>query len=57
MKKQTLLITLFMALLTTFQSCSVIGGIFKTGMGVGIFVVVFVIAIIIFFVTRIGKKR
>ena len=57
MKKQTLLIALFMALLTTFQSCSVIGGIFKTGMGVGIFVVVFVIAIIIFFVTRIGKNK
>jgi len=56
MKKQAI-IALFMALLTTFSGCSVVEGIFNAGMGVGIFVVVFVIAIIIFFVTRIGKKR
>ncbi len=56
MKKQTFTIALFMALLTTFSGCSVIGGIFKTGMGVGIFIVIAVIALIIFLVTRFGKK-
>lgn len=56
MKKQTFLIALSMALLTTMSSCSVIGGIFKAGMGVGIFVVVAVIALIIFLVIRFTKK-
>ena len=55
--KKNALIALFIALFTTFQSCAVVGGIFKTGMGVGIFIVVFVIAIIIFFLTRIGKNK
>ncbi len=56
MKKYTI-IALFMALLTTFSGCAVVGGIFKTGMGVGIFAVVLVIALIIYFVTRIGKNK
>lgn len=55
MKKQAI-ITL-VALLTTLSGCSVVGGIFKTGMGVGIFIVVVVIALIIFLVTRIGKNK
>jgi hypothetical protein len=43
-------------LLMIFSSCSVIGGIFKAGMGVGIFLVILVIAVIIFLVSRVGKK-
>ncbi len=46
-----------MALFATLSSCSVVGGIFKTGMGFGIFIVVAIIALIIFLVTRIGKKK
>ncbi len=38
------------------SSCEVIGGIFKAGMGVGIFIVVVVVLIIVFFVMRAGKK-
>ncbi len=38
------------------SSCDVIGGIFKAGMGVGIFVVVLVVAVIVYFVMRAGKK-
>ncbi len=57
MKKQFLLIALFIALLTTFQGCAVVGGIFKAGMGVGIFIVVLVIALIIYLVTRMGKNK
>ena len=47
---------ILMSLLITISGCSVIGGIFKTGMGVGIFIVIAVIALIIFLVTRFGKK-
>lgn len=39
-----------------FTSCSVIEGIFKAGMGVGIFIVVAVIAIIIWILSRFMKK-
>jgi hypothetical protein len=39
-----------------FSSCAAIGGIFKAGMGVGIFVVVVVVAIIIALIARAGKK-
>ena len=55
--KKNALIALFIALLTTFQSCAVVGGIFKTGMGVGIFIVVLLIALIIFLFTRMGKNK
>jgi len=50
--KKIAISALFMTLLTTLSSCSIIGGIFKTGMGVGIFIVVAVIALIIYLVTR-----
>ena len=43
-------------ILLTMNSCEVIGGIFKAGMGVGIFIVIAVIAIILFIVSRIFKK-
>jgi hypothetical protein len=37
-------------------SCSVIGGIFKAGMGFGIFIVIAVVAVIVIIITRSGKK-
>ncbi len=55
MKKQIALPVLFL-ILTTFSSCSVVGGIFKAGMGVGIFAVIAVVVVIIFIITRLGKK-
>ena len=54
MKKILLPTALFIALL--FSSCSAIAGIFKAGMGVGIFVVLFVVIIIALVVMRINKK-
>jgi hypothetical protein len=46
-----------MVVLFSFTSCEVIGGIFKAGMGVGIFIVVAVIAVILFLVSKLfGKK-
>jgi len=57
MKKQTFKLSLLISMLTTFSSCEVVGGIFKAGMGVGVFVVVLVIALIIFLVSRMGKNK
>jgi len=56
MKKTSILTTLFFTLIL-FQSCSVIGGIFKAGMGFGIFLVVLVIAFIIFLIVKFGKSK
>ncbi|MFW0738207.1 hypothetical protein [Flavobacterium sp. T12S277] len=44
-------------ILFSFTSCEVIEGIFKAGMGVGIFIVIFIIAILIFIFAKVfGKK-
>jgi hypothetical protein len=43
-------------ILLTMNSCEVIGGIFKAGMGVGIFIVIAIIAVIIFIISRFFKK-
>ncbi|MDI1307118.1 hypothetical protein [Flavobacterium sp. AED] len=55
-KEITRLMVLFIILLS-FTSCSVVEGIFKAGMGVGIFIVIAVIAIVAFIISKIfGKK-
>ncbi|HEY4618792.1 MAG TPA: hypothetical protein VIH09_11420 [Flavobacterium sp.] len=52
----TRLLVLFIALVS-FTSCSVVEGIFKAGMGVGIFIVIAIIAVVIFIVSKfLGKK-
>ncbi len=56
MKTVTSIITIFIASLL-ISSCSVVGGIFNAGMSVGIFMTVFFLAIILFIVLRLGKKR
>ncbi|MDQ6471852.1 MULTISPECIES: hypothetical protein [unclassified Flavobacterium] len=44
-------------ILFSFTSCEVIGDIFKAGMGFGIFIVIFVVAIIIWiFAKMFGSK-
>lgn len=40
-----------------FTSCSAIEGIFKAGMGVGIFLVIAVIAVIIYIISKMGGKK
>lgn len=57
--KQTTFISLFSLLLFSFMlgSCAAVEGIFKAGMGVGIFIVVFIIVIIIAVILRLGKKK
>jgi hypothetical protein len=55
-KKITRLLMLFIVLIS-FTSCSVIEGIFKAGMGVGIFIVVAIIAIVVLIISKVfGKK-
>lgn len=39
-----------------FTSCEIIGDIFQAGMGVGIFLVIAVIALIFFVIAKIGGK-
>jgi hypothetical protein len=38
------------------NSCAVVGGIFKAGVWVGMLIVVFIIGVIIWLVTRSGKS-
>lgn len=57
MKNNILTFAVLTLIITTFSGCAIIGGIFKTGMGVGIFISVLVVALIIYLITRIGKKR
>ena len=39
------------------SSCSIIGGIFKTGIGVGIFITVAVIVLVIALILRVGRRN
>jgi hypothetical protein len=43
--------------ITFLSSCQVIEGIFKAGVGVGVFVVVAIIALVVFIAMRFGKKN
>lgn len=54
MSRSISFLTLFFAL-SLLSSCEAIGGIFKAGVWVGILIVVLVIALILFLVTR-GRK-
>ncbi|WP_406843985.1 hypothetical protein [Flavobacterium soyae] len=50
--KITRLLMVFV-ILFSFTSCEVIGDIFKAGMGFGIFIVIFIIAIIIWIFAKV----
>jgi hypothetical protein len=55
--KMKKLLTLLLILTAIFlNSCAVVGGIFKAGVWVGILIVVFIIGMIIWLVTRSGKS-
>lgn len=54
--KITNLLVLLVVMLT-LTSCELIEGIFKAGMGVGIFIVLAIIAIVIFFISKMGGKK
>jgi hypothetical protein len=46
----------FTLMLLTLTSCEIIGDIFSAGVYTGIFMVVLVIAVIIFIVVKLGKR-
>lgn len=46
-----------LGLLTLLSSCTVVGGIFKAGVWVGVLIVVLVLALIIWLVTRGGSGK
>ncbi len=57
MKNKIPKVVLFAVLLILVSSCSVIEGIFKAGIGVGVFFVVIILAIVVFVISKIvGKK-
>ncbi|QEC55822.1 phosphatidate cytidylyltransferase [Flavisolibacter ginsenosidimutans] len=52
MKKLSTVWLSALALMFTFSSCAVVGGIFKAGVWVGIIIVVFVVVLILWLVNR-----
>ncbi|WP_167498076.1 MULTISPECIES: hypothetical protein [Flavobacterium] len=57
MQNKILRLLMVFVILFSFTSCEVIGDIFKAGMGFGIFIVIFVVAIIIWiFAKMFGSK-
>ena len=57
MKNKIFRIVILPFLLILVSSCSVIEGIFKAGVGVGVFFVVIILAVVVFIVSKfIGKK-
>jgi hypothetical protein len=55
MKNQLNIFYLFM-LLGLISGCAVVGGIFKAGMWVGIFITVAILVLFIYLIGKIGKK-
>ncbi len=45
-----------MALMISLSSCQLVGDIFKAGMGVGIFLVLAVVGLIVFMIAKVGGK-
>lgn len=54
MKKLQIFSLIMLMLTLTLSSCQIIGDIFKAGVGVGVFMVVAVIGLIIFLIAKIG---
>ncbi|MBB4802438.1 MULTISPECIES: hypothetical protein [Flavobacterium] len=57
MQNKILRLLMVFVILFSFTSCELVGDIFKAGMGFGIFIVIFIIAIIIWiFAKMFGSK-
>lgn len=57
MKKLLQYTAIYIFIILAFTSCEVVEGIFKAGMGVGIFIVIAVIAVIIWIISKVGGKK
>jgi hypothetical protein len=55
-QKALLKFSLFLLLVLGISGCSIIGGIFKTGVQVGIFITIVVIIIILVLINRFKKR-
>ena len=55
MKNRIFKLSLIALLLTTLTGCEVIGDIFQAGMGFGIFLVILVIVLIVWLISRFRK--
>lgn len=53
MQNKILKLLMVFVILFSFTSCEVIGDIFKAGMGFGIFIVIFIIAIVIWIFAKV----
>jgi hypothetical protein len=56
MKNYITRIGLFLLMLISFTNCEVIGGIFKIGMGVGIFIMIAILALVVFILAKLMKR-
>lgn len=57
MKKHGPFVTVaLLTLMCTFSSCEIIGGIFKAGVWTGIIMVVLIVAVIVFLISKATKK-
>jgi hypothetical protein len=56
MKSKLFLTALVLSVVLVLQSCEVVGGIFKAGAATGIIAVLAVVAIIIFLISKSGKR-
>ena len=50
-------LSLLSLIAVTLTSCDLVEGIFKAGMGVGIFIVIAVIAVIVFVISKLGGSK
>jgi len=57
MKNKGLIFFALFLLMLSLTSCEIIGDIFRAGMGVGIFLVLLVIGVIVFIVIKIRKRN
>lgn len=48
---------LLLAVSLSLTSCEVVEAIFKAGMGVGIFIVIAIIAVIVFIISKLGGSK
>ena len=56
MQNKSIKLLFILSILFSLSGCSVVEGIFKVGMGAGIFVVIAIIVIVVFIITRFTKK-
>ena len=57
MKTKFFKILFSLMLLLSLSSCSIVEGIFKVGMVAGIFVVIAILAIVVFIITRFTNRK